>query len=102
MSKSRNKLLPLLLPALLAVPAAHAGVDLIAIGGIDGSYEDLSTETATPLENGVPGNRFGGIGSGLAYAGAQRLSLCRTAVPTPTHTTTPWTTPCPLSPASRP
>jgi hypothetical protein len=30
---------------------------------------DLSSETAAPLENGVPGNQLGGIGSGLAYAG---------------------------------
>ena len=66
---SRRKLIPVLLPALLAVPAAHAGVDLIAIGGINGAYEDLSAETAAPLENGVPGDRLGGIGSGLAYAG---------------------------------
>ncbi len=46
----------------------HATVDLIAIGSIDGSYEDLATQTADPLENGVPGNRLGGIGSDLAYA----------------------------------
>ena len=44
-------------------------VDLIAIGTVSGTYEDFATETATPLENGVPGNRLGGIGSGLAYAG---------------------------------
>ncbi|MDM0071168.1 esterase-like activity of phytase family protein [Variovorax sp. J31P207] len=57
------------LAAAALVPAAHAGVDLIAIGSISGSYEDLSTRTAAPLENGVPGNRLGGLGSGLAYAG---------------------------------
>ncbi|HEV8541031.1 MAG TPA: esterase-like activity of phytase family protein [Verrucomicrobiae bacterium] len=44
-------------------------VDLIAIGRVSGTYEDLATETAAPLENGVPGNRLGGVGSGLAYAG---------------------------------
>jgi hypothetical protein len=44
-------------------------IDLIAIGTISGTYEDFATETAAPLENGVPGNRLGGIGSGLAYAG---------------------------------
>ena len=49
--------------------AAHASVDLVALGEISGTYEDLSTATAHPLENGVAGNRFGGIGSGLAYAG---------------------------------
>jgi hypothetical protein len=65
---TRKKLLPLVISSLLA-SAAHAGVDLIAIGTIDGAYEDLSAQTAAPLENGVPGNRLGGIGSGLAYAG---------------------------------
>jgi hypothetical protein len=65
---TRKKLLPLVVSSLLA-SGAHAGVDLIAIGGISGAYEDLASQTAAPLENGVPGNRFGGIGSGLAYAG---------------------------------
>jgi hypothetical protein len=62
----------LLLRALAAaalIPAAHASVDLIAIGSISGAYEDLSTRTSAPLENGIPGNRLGGLGSGLAYAG---------------------------------
>lgn len=62
----------LLLRALAAaalIPAAHASVDLIAIGSISGAYEDLSTKTSAPLENGIPGNRLGGLGSGLAYAG---------------------------------
>ena len=36
---------------------------------MSGSYEDFALATAGPLENGVPGNRLGGIGSGLAYAG---------------------------------
>jgi len=57
------------LSALIALPAAHAGVDLIAVDGLSSSQSDLSTETAAPLENGVPGNQLGGIGSGLAYAG---------------------------------
>lgn len=55
--------------ALFTATAAHAGVDLIAIGNVSGAYEDFSTETAAPLENGLAGNRLGGIGSGLAYAG---------------------------------
>jgi hypothetical protein len=55
--------------AAALVPAAHASVDLIAIGSISGAYEDLAVRTAAPLENGVPGNRLGGLGSGLAYAG---------------------------------
>jgi hypothetical protein len=61
-------LLPLVVTSLLA-SAAHASVDLIAIGTIDGAYEDLAAQTAGPLENGIPGNRLGGIGSDLAYAG---------------------------------
>jgi hypothetical protein len=57
------------LAATILVPAAHASVDLIAISSVSGTYEDLSARTAAPLENGVPGNRLGGLGSGLAYAG---------------------------------
>src|SRR5215472_1125677 len=68
-----QKLLPLLLGALFAAPAAQAGVDLIAIGSISGSYEDLSAETAATLENGVPGNRLGGLGSSITYAGCSRF-----------------------------
>ncbi len=52
----------------LSAPPVRA-VDLIAIGTVSGTYEDFATETAAPLESGVPGNRLGGIGSGLAYAG---------------------------------
>lgn len=66
---TRTKLLPLLIASLFAAAAAHADVDLIAIGSISGSYQDLAHQTAAPLENGVPGNRLGGLGSGLAYAG---------------------------------
>src|SRR5215470_4673477 len=69
----RQKLLPFLLAASFAAPAAHASVDLIAIGSISGTYEDLSAETAAPLENGVPGNRLGGMGSSITYAGCSRF-----------------------------
>jgi hypothetical protein len=61
--------LTLFLLCLLAPGAALAAPDLIAIGTVSGTYEDFATETAGPLENGVPGNRLGGLGSGLAYAG---------------------------------
>jgi len=54
---------------LLHGSVAHAEPFLIATGSISGTYEDLALETAAPLENGVPGNRLGGLGSGLAYAG---------------------------------
>ncbi|MFI3187456.1 MAG: esterase-like activity of phytase family protein [Methylococcaceae bacterium] len=64
-----KKLLCCLIPALLVSGSAYAGVDLIAIGEVNGSYEDLANKTASKLENGVPGNRLGGMGSGLAYAG---------------------------------
>ena len=60
---------PLFASALLASVSAHADINLIAIGKISGNYEDLSTQTAAPLENGIAGNRLGGIGSGFAYAG---------------------------------
>jgi hypothetical protein len=49
--------------------AAQASVELVAVGSINGTYEDLSSRTAPPLENGVAGDRLGGIGSGIAYAG---------------------------------
>ena len=65
MRKLRYAFVAALFPASLA----HAAVELIAIGSVSGTYEDLSAETAAPLENGVPGNRLGGLGSGIAYAG---------------------------------
>ncbi len=65
-----NKSLILSLLALFAMaPAANAEVKLIAIGSLDGKIGDRSTKTSAPLENGVPGNLLGGLGSGLAYAG---------------------------------
>ncbi|MBI1284238.1 MAG: pyruvate-binding protein [Thiobacillus sp.] len=66
---NRKTLLPLLIAPLFASTLAQASVDLIAIGNISGTYQDLALQTAAPLENGVAGNRLGGIGSGLAYAG---------------------------------
>jgi hypothetical protein len=53
--------------AALAAGSAHA-VDLIAIGEIDPNARDLSGLSA-PLENGVPGDLLGGLGSALAWAG---------------------------------
>ena len=58
-----------LLASLVTAPSANANVTLITIGSLSGNNGDLSTETSAPLENGVPGNLLGGIGSGLAYAG---------------------------------
>jgi hypothetical protein len=59
---------------MLLVQTTHAtpppaGPVIVAIGSIDGLYEDFATQTSAPLENHVPGNRLGGIGSGLAYIG---------------------------------
>jgi len=53
-----------------AAYAATAGatVDLIAIGQLPATATDLSGQTQL-LENGVPANRLGGLGSGLAWAG---------------------------------
>jgi hypothetical protein len=58
-----------ILVALGGVSVAQASVDLVASGNISGTYQDLSSRTAAPLENGVAGNLLGGFGSGLAYAG---------------------------------
>lgn len=50
--------------------AAHAA-QLIAVGQLSGTTADRSADTAAALENGVAGNIFGGIGSGMAYAGCE-------------------------------
>jgi hypothetical protein len=60
-------LLNLLLASTLAAPSANANVLLLAKGALNGST-DLSGLTGL-LENGLPGNILGGIGSGLTYAG---------------------------------
>ena len=67
---NKKSLISGLLAGLFAASGAHAASPkLIAIGSVSGLYEDLAIETLAPLENGVPGNRLGGIGSGLAHAG---------------------------------
>ncbi|MBR0725462.1 esterase-like activity of phytase family protein [Bradyrhizobium manausense] len=57
---------------MLAAPAAKADVMLLAMGSLSGSSAganaDLSGLTGT-LENGLPANVLGGIGSGITYAG---------------------------------
>jgi hypothetical protein len=50
-----------------------SGVDLVAVGTLAAGGPDLSDETAAPLENGLPGNLLGGLGSGLAYAGGNKF-----------------------------
>ena len=54
--------------AAAALSPAQAAVTLIAQGSLPGDGSDFSGLTA-PLENGVPGNLLGGLGSGLAWAG---------------------------------
>jgi hypothetical protein len=63
--------------ALAAVPVlnAYAGPDLIATASIPATYEDLNNQTAAALENGVPGNRVGGIGSSITYAGGDTFLM---------------------------
>ena len=66
----KEKLITLLLASVLFTAAAPgAEPKLIAIGAISGLYEDFATETSARLENGVPGNRLGGFGSAITYAG---------------------------------
>ena len=67
----------LLTMALAAAPAfsAQAAIQVIATSSISGTYQDLSDSTSGLLENGVPGNRLGGIGSAIAYAGGDTFLL---------------------------
>jgi hypothetical protein len=63
---ARSASLALCVAALFA-SGAQAAPGLLAIGTLNGS-SDLSGLTA-PLENGLPGNVLGGMGSGMAWAG---------------------------------
>src|SRR5215470_10362484 len=67
----------LMAAALTTVPAlnAYAAPDLVATASIPATYEDLNNQTAAPLENGVPGNRLGGMGSSINYAGGDTFLL---------------------------
>jgi len=62
----------LVLGCCALAPAANATPILLGIGTLTGSSAgpnvDLSGLTA-PMENGLPGNVLGGLGSGLTYAG---------------------------------
>lgn len=57
---------------VLLVSASFAQITLLAVGDLDhsraGSFADLSGLTGN-LENGVPANLLGGLGSAIAYAG---------------------------------
>src|SRR4029079_15715905 len=64
----QKALAALIVASCVAAPSTRA-VDLIAIAPISGTYADFATETSGPLENGAPGNRLCGIGSGITYLG---------------------------------
>jgi hypothetical protein len=63
----RRFILVAAITSLCLAPAVRAAPDLIAIGSFS-LTSDLSGLTG-PLENGVAGNTFGGLGSGLTWAG---------------------------------
>jgi hypothetical protein len=62
MNVRMKALVVLIASFLLAMNVTAAEPVLISIGTIPGTYEDFATQTARPLENGVPGNRLGGMG----------------------------------------
>ncbi|MEO6825416.1 MAG: hypothetical protein ABI167_11965 [Nitrosospira sp.] len=82
----RKKIIPVICASLFAVPAAHASIDLIAIGSLSGTFSDLSSQTSGPLENGVVGNVLGGLVRASAGQAAIPLSQPRTADPMPPPT----------------
>ncbi|MBB6182981.1 esterase-like activity of phytase family protein [Oleiagrimonas soli] len=57
-------LLFVLLPTMAGAKAV-----LLAYGSLPGTHSDRAVATAKRLADGVPGNRFGGLGSALDYAG---------------------------------
>nr|WP_321465498.1 hypothetical protein [uncultured Desulfobulbus sp.] len=65
----KNISMALFLASLTSTSVALAGPKLIASGTISGAYKDFALRTSATLENGIPGIRLGGIGSGFAYAG---------------------------------
>ena len=54
---------------LLFARTAYADPKLIAIGTVNGLYEDFAEANGRSAGKRFSGNRLGGIGSGLAYAG---------------------------------
>jgi hypothetical protein len=70
-----RKLLAAAVVAAMPLLNAHAGIQLIATSSTSGASQDLSNDTSGPLENGVPGNRLGGLGSAIAYAGGDTFLM---------------------------
>ena len=67
---ARHLCTSLLTLSLSAATSAYAAQPvLVAVGSVSGFYEDFAMHTAAPLENGVAGNRLGGLGSGLTHLG---------------------------------
>jgi len=68
----KGRLVSVALATVLISSSAMASPILLAIGTLNGSSaganQDLSGLTGA-MENGLPGNILGGLGSGLAYAG---------------------------------
>lgn len=81
---SKHFLAALALGVAAALPT-HAAVTLIAHGTLAAGGSDLSGLSA-PMENGLPGNLLGGLGSGLAWAGGTTFL----AVPDRGPNATPW------------
>ncbi len=65
----------LILSLSLLATGANAAPVLIATAEIDATGADKSTQTAAPLENGVPGNLAAGLGSGIAWAGGDTFLM---------------------------
>ena len=59
--------------AFITSPGVRASVQLIAVGSLDAHGADKAVQTAAPLENGMPENELGGLGSGLVQLGCDRF-----------------------------
>lgn len=96
--------LKLLAATLIAVTtlSAHAAVDLIAIGSMSGTYEDLSSRTAAPWRTGSLATAWGASAQAWHTQGATSSLLYRTGDPMPCPMTPTSTTRHPISSASRP
>lgn len=68
--RGRKILASTLVACLTGTHASYAAEPvLVAIGSIPGNYADFAGQTAGRLENGIAGNRLGGLGSGLTHLG---------------------------------
>jgi len=75
---NHNHVIRALMASVLATApmlSTHANPDLIATASIPATYEDFDNQTAGQLENAVPGNRLGGLGSSIAYVGGDTFLM---------------------------